>query len=110
MSFENLLYCSNGLANAVSICAAFFFQVSRFCDIEQLLSLCVVIPREETTFSYEKRLNNVIGLRHALDLVDPLKMALECAESQLLSSMRTTLEDNAYSDILSKVGSYFLGK
>ncbi len=77
--------------------------VSRFCDIDQLLSLCVTIPREETLYTYEKRLNNVIGLRHALELIEPLCIALGCAEAKLLSDIHDTLQDAAYKGIFATV-------
>ena len=55
--------------------------VSNFCDIDALLSLCVVIPggggnaaeggrrsHEESIFNLEQRVNHVIGLKHALEV------------------------------------------
>ncbi len=77
--------------------------MSRYCDIDKLLSLCVVIPRQENAFVQEQRLNNVIGLRHALELVEPLHTALGCAEADLLSDMYSTLRDPSYAEVFQKV-------
>ncbi len=94
--------------------------VSRFGDLDQLLSLCVVEPqdnaarghqRSESLFAYERRLNHVIGLRHALELVEPLRQALgaitetdgeECDGGRLLTRCRHILEDAAYNDIFAR--------
>ena len=58
--------------------------VSNFCDIDALLSLCVVIrgdgsdeggggggrkrSHEDSIFNLEQRVNHVIGLKHALEV------------------------------------------
>ena len=55
--------------------------VSNFCDIDALLSLCVVIrgdagsdgasrkrSHEDSIFNLEQRVNHIIGLKHALEV------------------------------------------
>ena len=57
--------------------------VTNFCDIDALLSLCVVIrgdvgdggggvglkrSHEDSIFNLEQRVNHVIGLKHALEV------------------------------------------
>lgn len=37
--------------------------LNRFGDVDQLLTLCVVLPTQDSLFHYEQRLNNVIGLK-----------------------------------------------
>ena len=56
--------------------------VSNFCDIDALLSLCVVIrgdagsdgasrkrSHEDSIFNLEQRVNHIIGLKHALEVI-----------------------------------------
>ena len=59
--------------------------VSNFCDIDALLSLCVVIrgdggaggegggsrkrSHEDSIFNLEQRVNHIIGLKHALEVM-----------------------------------------
>ncbi|XP_059093663.1 mutS protein homolog 4-like isoform X2 [Tigriopus californicus] len=77
--------------------------VSRFCDMDQLLSLCVIVPKTETLATFEQRLNNVIGLKHALELVEPLHSVLEGAESKLLNDIYNSLEDLRFQYIMERV-------
>ena len=60
--------------------------------MDQLLSLCVVLPKQDNIFSLEQRLNNVIGLKHALEMVLPLHNALEGVECKVLSETRNNLK------------------
>lgn len=69
-----------------------FLLCLRFCDIDQLLGLCVAIPKQENMHTLEQRLNNVIGLKHALEMVLPLHNALEGVESTVLVEARNMLE------------------
>lgn len=77
--------------------------VGRFCDIDQLLSLCVVLPKEDSLHAFEQRLNNVIGLKHALELVEPLHTVLHGTESRLLDNIRHELEDPRFRGIFESV-------
>ena len=52
----------------------------------------MVIPKQDNLFTLEQRLNNVIGLKHALEMVLPLHNALEGAESSALTEARNNLE------------------
>ena len=78
--------------------------MSRFGDIDRLLSLCAMVPKQGGISMYEQRLNNVISLRRALELVEPLHTALRCAESNLLADTHDMLTDVVYTDVLNNVG------
>ena len=64
----------------------FVSVLSRFLDVDHLLSLCVQIPKQETIRIAEQKITNVIYLKHALELVEPLKTALESAQNKLLQA------------------------
>ncbi|CAG0890009.1 unnamed protein product [Darwinula stevensoni] len=56
--------------------------LSRFIvDVDHLHSLCIQIPKQDTVLIAETRLNYIIGLKHVLELVEPLQRAL--LESEL---------------------------
>ena len=74
--------------------------VSRFCDVDQLLSLCVVLNRQENLSTFERKLNNVIGVKHALDLVEPLSATVDCAQSPLMQQMGEVLRDESFRYVL----------
>jgi DNA mismatch repair protein MSH4 len=58
----------------------------------------------ETSLSIlEKRVNHVIGLKHALELVEPLRTTLEAAESDFFEEARMALEDERFESVLTRV-------
>ena len=58
--------------------------ITRFLDIDQVLSMCVQIPKQETLKTAEANINNIIYLKHILELVDPLRNALSNCENRLM--------------------------
>jgi DNA mismatch repair protein MSH4 len=60
--------------------------LSRFLDIDHLLALCIQIPKNETVKSAESKITNVIYLKHTLELIDPLALALKGSENPLLKA------------------------
>ena len=58
--------------------------VGRFLDVDHLLSLCIQIPKQETVKTAESKITNMIHLKHSLELVEPLKLALKDSHSKLL--------------------------
>ncbi len=54
--------------------------------MDHLLSLCVQIPKQETIRIAEQKITNVIYLKHALELVEPLKTALQSSQNKLLQA------------------------
>jgi len=80
--------------------------VGRFSDVDRLLSLCSAAPKrmsDDQTAVLERRLNNAIGLRQSLELVEPLKEALSCTDTELLSDMYDALQDPRFGQVLEKV-------
>ena len=77
--------------------------VVRFLDIDHLLSLCVQIPKEETVKIAESKITNVIYLKHTLELIEPLQLALKECENQLLKACYTSLQDDRFEIIKKKI-------
>ena len=66
--------------------------LARCCDIDQLLALCVVISKtNENVYFIDRKINNVIGLKHVLELVEPLHVLLMSAESAILIKAKRKL-------------------
>ncbi|XP_063952097.1 mutS protein homolog 4-like [Lytechinus pictus] len=78
--------------------------LSRFIDVDHLLSLCVQIPKEESVKSSEQKITNIIYLKHTLELVEPLRLALHSAKSKLPQAYHKTLQDSRFQQILEKIG------
>uniref|UniRef100_A0A3P8U5S2 MutS homolog 4 n=1 Tax=Amphiprion percula TaxID=161767 RepID=A0A3P8U5S2_AMPPE len=87
---EELFY---GLKNAIG----------HFLDIDQLLSVLVQIPKQETVQVAEAKITHVIQLKHTLDLVPRLRMALKNCNTALLKAYSTALEDNRFDMILEQI-------
>ncbi|XP_072025616.1 mutS protein homolog 4-like [Amphiura filiformis] len=77
--------------------------LSRFLDVDHLLSLCVQIPKQETIRIAEQKITNVIYLKHALELVEPLKTALQSTQNKLLQAYLKSLDDPGFNAILHKI-------
>ncbi|XP_013406219.1 mutS protein homolog 4 [Lingula anatina] len=79
--------------------------LSRFMDIDHLLSLCVQLPKQETLKTAENKITNVIYLKHTLELVEPLKEALKDSTNSLFKAYHDTLGDSRFDVIREKVHS-----
>ncbi|XP_020824184.1 mutS protein homolog 4 isoform X6 [Phascolarctos cinereus] len=77
--------------------------ISRFLDTEQLLSVLVQIPKQDTVKAAESKITNLIYLKHTLELVDPLKALLKKCNTPLLKAYCSSLEDNRFGTILEKI-------
>ncbi|CAM5162316.1 unnamed protein product [Natator depressus] len=77
--------------------------ISRFLDTEQLLSILVQIPKQDTVKAAESKITNLIYLKHTLELVDPLKAALKSCKTHLLKAYYSSLEDKRFGIILEKI-------
>ncbi|XP_069934341.1 mutS protein homolog 4 [Oryctolagus cuniculus] len=77
--------------------------ISRFLDTEQLLSVLVQIPKQDTVNAAESKITNLIYLKHTLELVDPLKIALKNCNTPLLRAYYGSLEDKRFGIILEKI-------
>ena len=61
--------------------------LSRFVDVERTVNQCVLVPKDPDLSFMEQRINAVVGLKHILSLVAPLRQALTQAQSPLLATM-----------------------
>nr|XP_044605405.1 mutS protein homolog 4 isoform X4 [Equus asinus] len=77
--------------------------ISRFLDTEQLLSVLIQIPKQDTVNVAESKITNLIYLKHTLELVDPLKIALKNCDTPLLRAYYGSLEDKRFGIILEKI-------
>ncbi|XP_035747634.1 mutS protein homolog 4 [Egretta garzetta] len=77
--------------------------ISKFLDTEQLLSVLVQIPKQDTIKAAESKITNLIYLKHTLELVEPLKAALRSCNTPLLKAYYNSLEDSRFGIILEKI-------
>ncbi|KFV76134.1 MutS protein 4, partial [Dryobates pubescens] len=77
--------------------------ISKFLDTEQLLSVLVQIPKQDTVKAAESKITNLIYLKHTLELVEPLKAALRNCNTALLKAYYNSLEDTRFGIILEKI-------
>ncbi|KAM6397037.1 mutS protein homolog 4 isoform 5-T5 [Pluvialis apricaria] len=77
--------------------------ISKFLDTEQLLSVLVQIPKQDTVKTAESKITNLIYLKHTLELVEPLKAALRSCNTPLLKAYYSSLEDTRFGIILEKI-------
>nr|XP_040055241.1 mutS protein homolog 4 isoform X1 [Gasterosteus aculeatus aculeatus] len=77
--------------------------IARFLDIDQLLSVLVQIPKQETAQVAEAKITHIIQLKHTLDLVPRLRMALKNGNTALLKAYSASLEDNRFDMILEQI-------
>uniref|UniRef100_H3C5D0 MutS homolog 4 n=1 Tax=Tetraodon nigroviridis TaxID=99883 RepID=H3C5D0_TETNG len=77
--------------------------IGHFLDTDQLLSVLVQIPKQETVQIAEAKITHVIQLKHTLDLVPQLKMVLKNCSSSLLKAYSTSLEDSRFDVILEQI-------
>ncbi|XP_066046760.1 mutS protein homolog 4 isoform X3 [Chamaea fasciata] len=77
--------------------------ISKFLDTEQLLSVLVQIPKQDTVKTAESKITNLIHLKHTLELVEPLKAALRSCNAQLLKAYYNSLEDTRFGIMLEKI-------
>ncbi|KAM6969250.1 mutS protein homolog 4 [Tautogolabrus adspersus] len=77
--------------------------IGHFLDIDQLLSVLVQIPKQETVQVAEAKISHVIQLKHTLDLVPRLRMVLKDCNTALLKAYSTSLEDNRFDMILEQI-------
>uniref|UniRef100_K1PAT4 MutS-like protein 4 n=1 Tax=Magallana gigas TaxID=29159 RepID=K1PAT4_MAGGI len=79
--------------------------IARFLDIDHVLSMCVQIPKQETLKTAEANINNIIYLKHILELVDPLRNALSNCENRLMKHFYKSLDDGRYALMKAKISS-----
>lgn len=62
--------------------------VGRLVDVDQLIGLCMNLSREETIRTAEYKLTQIIYLKHSLELVENLRLALAPLEAHLFKMYR----------------------
>ncbi|KAJ0009058.1 hypothetical protein NQD34_016473, partial [Periophthalmus magnuspinnatus] len=77
--------------------------IGHFLDTDQLLSVLVQIPKQETVQVAEAKITHVIQLKHTLDLVPCLRTVLKECNTALLKAYSTSLEDNRFDMILEQI-------
>ncbi|XP_018545467.1 mutS protein homolog 4 [Lates calcarifer] len=77
--------------------------IGHFLDIDQLLSVLVQIPKQETVQVAETKITHVIQLKHTLDMVPRLRMVLKNCNTALLKAYSTSLEDARFDLILEQI-------
>nr|XP_057947265.1 mutS protein homolog 4 isoform X4 [Doryrhamphus excisus] len=77
--------------------------IGHFLDIDQLLSVLVQVPKQETVIIAEAKIAHVIQLKHTLDLVPQLKVVLKNCNTALLKAYTTSLEDSRFDMILKQI-------
>ncbi|XP_047183332.1 mutS protein homolog 4 isoform X3 [Scophthalmus maximus] len=77
--------------------------IGHFLDIDQLLSVLVQIPKQETVQVAEAKITHVIQLKHTLDLVPQLRAVLKNCNTSLLKAYSSSLEDNRFDLILEQI-------
>nr|XP_006819740.1 PREDICTED: mutS protein homolog 4-like [Saccoglossus kowalevskii] len=77
--------------------------LSRFIDVDHLLSLTVQIPKQENIKTADSRITCVIYLKHTLELVEPLQAALKDSSNQLFKAYFTCLGDDRFGAMLEKL-------
>lgn len=74
--------------------------LSRFQDLGSLLAKCVQLPKTEDPKASEIRVQTALQLKATLELVDPLRKAIEGTQSQLMQKFQQVLHDQRYADML----------
>ncbi|XP_064185202.1 mutS protein homolog 4 [Anguilla rostrata] len=77
--------------------------IGHFLDTDQLLSVLVQIPKQETVQVAEAKIMHVIQLKHTLELVGPLKAVLKNCQTALLKAYYSSLEDKRFDSILEQI-------
>uniref|UniRef100_A0AAV2JJK8 DNA mismatch repair proteins mutS family domain-containing protein n=1 Tax=Knipowitschia caucasica TaxID=637954 RepID=A0AAV2JJK8_KNICA len=77
--------------------------IGHFLDIDQLLSVLVQIPKQETVQVAEAKITHVIQLKHSLDLVPRLRAVLKECNTALLKAYSASLEDSRFDLILEQI-------
>ncbi|XP_030643259.1 mutS protein homolog 4 [Chanos chanos] len=77
--------------------------IAHFLDIDQLLSVLVQFPKQETMNVAEAKILQVIQLKQTLEMVEPLKVVLKNSRTALLKAYAASLEDYRFERILEEI-------
>lgn len=65
--------------------------------------MCVQLPKQETVKTAESKITTVIYLKHTLELVEPLRTALQDTEADLFKAYYESLNDSRFATIMEKI-------
>ena len=78
--------------------------LGRFADLDSLLSLCAIVPKSDSISTVEQRINQIIALKHTLELLPNLITSLNLEiHASLLQEILQVLEDEAYPLMLEQI-------
>ncbi|XP_027047285.1 mutS protein homolog 4-like [Pocillopora damicornis] len=97
------LDCIGELTNKEELFYGLQSVIGRFLDIDHLTSMCVQLPKQETVKTAESKITTVIYLKHTLELVEPLRTALQDTEADLFKAYYESLNDSRFATIMEKI-------
>ena len=78
--------------------------LGRMCDLDNLLSLCAMLPKSDTLPFIEQRMNQIIGLKQALGLLPNLVTSLSAdIESSILLEFLGVFKLEAFNEMLDDI-------
>ena len=78
--------------------------LARFADLDSLLSLCAIVPKNDSISLIEQRINQIIALKHTLELIPNLITSLNSdINAGLLQEILEVLEDESYPIMLEQI-------
>ncbi|XP_013777928.1 mutS protein homolog 4-like, partial [Limulus polyphemus] len=99
-TIETRLNCVEELTENEELFFSLQAVLGRFLDVEHLLSLCIQIPKQENTRTAEQKITNIIYLKHTLELVEPLRAALDHSNNPLFRTYYESLKDDRFEELL----------
>ncbi|KAL9955943.1 hypothetical protein ACROYT_G037348 [Oculina patagonica] len=97
------LHCVAELTDKEDLFYGLQSVVGRFLDIDHLTSMCVQLPKQETVKTAESKITTVIYLKHTLELVEPLRLALKDTEAELFKAYYESLNDSRFATIMERI-------
>ncbi|EGD83637.1 hypothetical protein PTSG_04245 [Salpingoeca rosetta] len=73
--------------------------LSRFEDMESLITHCIQIPHAQDATTAERRIGSLLRLKHNMELVPQLCQHLSKSSSSLLGTFAATLQDGSFAAI-----------
>ncbi|XP_057289940.1 mutS protein homolog 4-like isoform X2 [Hydractinia symbiolongicarpus] len=77
--------------------------LGRFLDVDHLISSLIQIPKKEGLKVFERKISEVIYLKHTIELVQTLHQALTGSENNLFKAYHKSLDDNRFKIILDSI-------
>ena len=77
--------------------------LGRFLDVDHLLSTIIQIPKNEGVKAFERKIAEVLYLKHTLELVPVLREALRDGENELFKAYYEPLHDPSFDAIMESI-------